>query len=144
MNTSRPHITLKAAMTLDGRIATAEGASKWITGEKARAYSMQLRRRADAILVGVNTVCHDDPSLTVRPPQGRRSQPRTRIILDTHGRIPPHAKVVTDAFADEISLIGPRERIAERLESWRKGPVTDLLVLAPDPHTLRVLAELNS
>lgn len=50
---------------------------------------------------------------------------------------------VPDAFADEISLVGPRERIAERLESWRKGPVTDLLALAPDPHTLRVLAELN-
>ncbi|GAA2393406.1 LLM class F420-dependent oxidoreductase [Streptomyces coeruleofuscus] len=51
---------------------------------------------------------------------------------------------VPDAFADEISLVGPRERIAERLELWRKGPVTDLLALAPDPHTLRVLAELNS
>ncbi|MCE3030721.1 LLM class F420-dependent oxidoreductase [Streptomyces sp. CMSTAAHL-2] len=51
---------------------------------------------------------------------------------------------VPDAFADEISLVGPRERIAERLESWRKGPVTDLLALSPDPCTLRVLAELNS
>jgi F420-dependent oxidoreductase-like protein len=51
---------------------------------------------------------------------------------------------VPDAFADEISLVGPRARIAERLELWRKGPVTDLLVTAPDPHTLRVLAELNS
>jgi F420-dependent oxidoreductase-like protein len=51
---------------------------------------------------------------------------------------------VPDAFADEISLVGPRERVAERLELWRKGPVTDLLVVAPDPHTLRVLAELNA
>ncbi|WP_338778271.1 LLM class F420-dependent oxidoreductase [Streptomyces sp. DG1A-41] len=51
---------------------------------------------------------------------------------------------VPDAFADEISLVGPRERIAERLELWRKGPVTDLLVLAPDRETLRLLAELNS
>lgn len=50
---------------------------------------------------------------------------------------------VPDAFADEISLVGPRERIAERLELWRKGPVTDLLVLSPDRHTLQVLAELN-
>ncbi|WP_149183382.1 LLM class F420-dependent oxidoreductase [Streptomyces sp. TRM49041] len=50
---------------------------------------------------------------------------------------------VPDAFADEISLVGPRERIAERLEAWRATPVTDLLVTAPDPHTLRVLAELN-
>ena len=50
---------------------------------------------------------------------------------------------VPDAFADEISLVGPRERIAERLELWRGGPVTDLLAVTTDPATLRVLAELN-
>jgi F420-dependent oxidoreductase-like protein len=60
------------------------------------------------------------------------------------GRREEAVLAVPDAFADEISLVGPRERIAERLELWRKGPVTDLLVTAPDPHTLRVLAELNS
>ena len=60
------------------------------------------------------------------------------------GRKEEAVLAVPDAFADEISLVGPRERIAERLELWRKGQVTDLLVLSPDPHTLRVLAELNS
>ncbi|MEW2306643.1 LLM class F420-dependent oxidoreductase [Streptomyces sp. NPDC006655] len=60
------------------------------------------------------------------------------------GRREEAVLAVPDAFADEISLVGPRERIAERLELWRKGPVTDLLALAPDPATLRVLAELNS
>ncbi|MGW0471238.1 LLM class F420-dependent oxidoreductase [Streptomyces coeruleorubidus] len=60
------------------------------------------------------------------------------------GRREEAVLAVPDAFADEISLVGPRERIAERLDLWRKGPVTDLLALAPDPHTLRVLAELNS
>ncbi|KJK41314.1 5,10-methylene tetrahydromethanopterin reductase [Streptomyces variegatus] len=60
------------------------------------------------------------------------------------GRREEAVLAVPDAFADEISLVGPRERIAQRLELWRKGPVTDLLVLSPDPHTLRVLAELNS
>lgn len=60
------------------------------------------------------------------------------------GRKEEAVRAVPDAFADEISLVGPRERIAERLELWRAGPVTDLLVTAPDPHTLRVLAELNS
>lgn len=60
------------------------------------------------------------------------------------GRKEEAVMAVPDAFADEISLVGPRERIAERLELWRKGPVTDLLLTAPDPHTLRVLAELNS
>ncbi|GGX67115.1 LLM class F420-dependent oxidoreductase [Streptomyces fructofermentans] len=59
------------------------------------------------------------------------------------GRREEAVLAVPDAFADEISLVGPRGRIAERLELWRKGPVTDLLVLAPDPLTLRTLAELN-
>ncbi|MET9529290.1 MULTISPECIES: LLM class F420-dependent oxidoreductase [unclassified Streptomyces] len=60
------------------------------------------------------------------------------------GRREEAVLAVPDAFADEISLVGPRERIAERLELWRKGPVTDLLVTAPDTTTLRVLAELNA
>ncbi|TSB18232.1 LLM class F420-dependent oxidoreductase [Streptomyces benahoarensis] len=60
------------------------------------------------------------------------------------GRRDEAVRAVPDAFADEISLVGPRERIAERLELWRSGPVTDLLVTAPDPHTLRVLAELTT
>ncbi|QIK09014.1 LLM class F420-dependent oxidoreductase [Streptomyces sp. ID38640] len=64
--------------------------------------------------------------------------------LFLEGRRQEAVLAVPDAFADEISLVGPRERIAERLELWRTGPVTDLLVTAPDPDTLRVLAELNS
>ena len=71
--------------------------------------------------------------------EGRRVQ---RLFLA--GRRAEAVQAVPDAFADEISLVGPRERIAERLELWRKGPVTDLLALAPDRRTLRVLAELNS
>ncbi|MFJ7328390.1 LLM class F420-dependent oxidoreductase [Streptomyces cyaneofuscatus] len=64
--------------------------------------------------------------------------------LFLQGRKEEAIQAVPDTFADEISLIGPRARIAEKLAEWRKGPVTDLLVTAPDPHTLRVLAELNS
>ncbi|MFJ3647070.1 LLM class F420-dependent oxidoreductase [Streptomyces murinus] len=60
------------------------------------------------------------------------------------GRREEAVRAVPDAFADEISLVGPRARIARRLEAWRRGPVTDLLALSPDPCTLRVLAELNS
>ncbi|MFF3345512.1 LLM class F420-dependent oxidoreductase [Streptomyces sp. NPDC002779] len=70
--------------------------------------------------------------------QARRIQ---RLFLE--GRRQEAVLAVPDAFADEISLVGPRERIAERLELWRKGPVTDLLALAPDERSLRVLAELN-
>lgn len=70
--------------------------------------------------------------------EARRVQ---ELFLD--GRRREALEAVPDAFADEISLVGPRERIAERLELWREGPVTDLLVTAPDLETLRVLAELN-
>ncbi|WP_392754083.1 LLM class F420-dependent oxidoreductase [Streptomyces sp. LN590] len=71
--------------------------------------------------------------------EARRIQ---RLFLE--GRKEEAVLAVPDAFADEISLVGPRKRIAERLELWRKGPVTDLLITAPDPHTLRVLADLNN
>lgn len=75
---------------------------------------------------------------------GYEAEARRIQELFLSGRREEAVLAVPDAFADEISLVGPRERIAERLESWRKGPVTDLLALSPDPHTLRVLAELNS
>ena len=61
-------------MTLDGKIATASGESKWITGEKARAHGMKLRQGSDAILVGINTILADDPSLTVREAQKSKCQ----------------------------------------------------------------------
>jgi F420-dependent oxidoreductase-like protein len=75
---------------------------------------------------------------------GFESEARRVQELFLEGRRAEAIEAVPDAFADEISLIGPRERIAERLELWRKGPVTDLLITAPDPRTLRVLAELNT
>ncbi len=75
---------------------------------------------------------------------GYEEEARRVQELFLSGRREEAVLAVPDAFADEISLVGPRERIAERLESWRKGPVTDLLVLSPDRHTLRVLAELNA
>src|SRR5688572_15462249 len=77
-----PLVTLKAAMTLDGKIATRTGDSKWITGEKSRAHAMHLRQGADAILVGVKTIIADDPSLTVREISGAKTNLR-RIILDS-------------------------------------------------------------
>lgn len=74
---------------------------------------------------------------------GYEAEARRVQELFPAGRRAEAIDAVPDAFADEISLVGPRERIAERLERWRKGPVTDLLVLTPDVETLRVLAELG-
>ncbi|MGW2825600.1 LLM class F420-dependent oxidoreductase [Streptomyces sp. NPDC001443] len=75
---------------------------------------------------------------------GYEKEARRIQELFLSGRREEAVLAVPDAFADEISLVGPRERVAERLQAWRAGPVTDLLALVRDPHTLRVLAELNS
>ena len=91
----RPWVTLKAAVSLDGRVATREGDSKWITGEGARQRGLELREEHDAILVGVETILADDPRLTRRlglnPVSGWR-----RIVLDSKLRTPTEAKVVQD------------------------------------------------
>jgi diaminohydroxyphosphoribosylaminopyrimidine deaminase/5-amino-6-(5-phosphoribosylamino)uracil reductase len=106
-------------MTLDGKIATASGESKWITGEKARAHGMKLRQGSDAILVGINTILADAPSLTFRMKQGARSKGQKkllrRIILDSLARTPLDAKVVSDEFAElttiVVSKLAPQNRI---------------------------------
>jgi len=87
-----PFVTLKIAQTLDGKIATASGESQWITGKKAREEGHRLRAQMDAILVGINTVLKDDPSLTTRIPGGRDP---IRVIVDSSLRVPLNAKVIT-------------------------------------------------
>ena len=112
-----PFVTVKAAMTLDGKIATAAGESRWITGEPARAYGMKLRQGADAILVGINTILADDPSLTFRSPKSKvASHVLRRIILDSYARTPLEAKVVSDEqpalTTIVVSRLAPQRRVA--------------------------------
>jgi diaminohydroxyphosphoribosylaminopyrimidine deaminase / 5-amino-6-(5-phosphoribosylamino)uracil reductase len=86
-----PEVTLKAAITLDGRIASATGEARWITGPAARELSHRLRDQHDAIVVGVGTVIADDPELTTRIPGGRDAVP---VVLDSSLRTPPEAVVL--------------------------------------------------
>ena len=92
----RPLVRLKLAATLDGRIATAGGESRWITGAPARRAAHALRGRHDAVMVGAGTVIADDPDLTCRLP-GFRPNPLVRIVADSHLRIAPTARLVTSA-----------------------------------------------
>jgi diaminohydroxyphosphoribosylaminopyrimidine deaminase/5-amino-6-(5-phosphoribosylamino)uracil reductase len=112
----RPFVTVKAAMSLDGKIATVTGESKWITGEAARAQGMRLRAGADAVLVGINTILQDDPGLTVRGRWEKRGRPGRRIILDARARTPLRARVLSDAAAGTTTVVvtraAPRERVA--------------------------------
>jgi diaminohydroxyphosphoribosylaminopyrimidine deaminase/5-amino-6-(5-phosphoribosylamino)uracil reductase len=96
ITTGMPFVTLKIAQTLDGKIATAAGESKWITGEEAREAGRRLRGCNDAILVGINTILKDDPALTTRVTGARDP---IRVIVDTHARIPLHARVLTHMSA---------------------------------------------
>lgn len=132
VTTGRPWVLLKAALSLDGRIATASGRSRWITGEQSRRLVHRLRCQCDAIMVGSGTVLADDPSLTARLP-GRRGRDPLRIILDTHLRTPPAAKVVEhDSAAATWIFCGP-EASKERVSRLaRAGVEIHRVGLGPD------------
>ena len=89
----RPWVTAKLAASLDGRTATRTGDSKWITGEAARARGHELRQRSDAVMVGVGTVLADDPGLDPRP-EAADPAPGLKLVLDTHLRTPPTARLL--------------------------------------------------
>ena len=113
-----PMVTVKAAMTLDGKIATEHGESKWITGEAARREGMHLRKGADAILVGIETILADDPSLTVRASRG--GDRLRRIILDSKARTPVTANVVSDEHAALTTVVVAKGAPARRVMALRK------------------------
>lgn len=102
VTTGRPFVTLKLAMTLDGRIADRQRSSKWITGEEARAEVQEMRRRADAVLVGAGTIVADNPSLLYRETCAREPDAGSkllRVIVDTHGELPADTHVLKDDAA---------------------------------------------
>ena len=127
---SRPHLVLKAGMTLDGKVATVAGESQWITGPAARKDVHRLRDRLDAIMVGMGTVLADDPRLTVRGVRGGRDP--VRVVVDSRLRTPLAARLLP-ANSDSTARVviattdqapGARERRLQDAgaEVWRIGP----------------------
>lgn len=117
ITTGMPFVILKSAMSIDGKIATRTGDSKWITNEETRHHVHKLRGMVDAILVGVNTVIKDDPQLTARIPGGRNPK---RIIVDSHLRIPKNAKVL-DKQAETIIATTSRVPMSNMKEIENRG-----------------------
>ena len=111
MSSGNPFVTAKFAMSLDGKISTASGDSKWITSTESRAIARKLRGKADAILVGIGTVLQDDPHLTVRDAEENlyERQP-VRIILDSYGRLPLDAKLLKEPGLSLIVATDVEER----------------------------------
>lgn len=117
--TSRPYISLKAAVTLDGKIASRHGESRWITGEEARAAGRALRARHAGVLVGINTVLADDPQLTVR---GAAAGPEpARIVLDSRGRIPLNARCLQDDGTRRVVVGGAGFSAAQAAALEQRG-----------------------
>lgn len=109
-----PFVVVKSAMSLDGRIATKTGDSKWITNEQSRAEGMKLRAGCDAIVVGINTVLRDNPKLTVRGEFAeKRTFPLRRIVLDPAGKIDLNANLLNDKFVSSTTIV-VTERASKR------------------------------
>jgi diaminohydroxyphosphoribosylaminopyrimidine deaminase/5-amino-6-(5-phosphoribosylamino)uracil reductase len=107
----RPWVTVKVATSVDGRIATRTGDSRWISGEASRAHVHTLRDRADAVVVGIGTVLADDPLLTVRPTPADGRQP-LRLVLDSELRLPPGAALLADRAGPPPLVAFVPERLA--------------------------------
>jgi diaminohydroxyphosphoribosylaminopyrimidine deaminase / 5-amino-6-(5-phosphoribosylamino)uracil reductase len=113
LEAGRPFVSLKLAATLDGRIATGAGESRWISGPAARAAAHRLRARVDAVWVGAETALADDPELTARV-RGRVVHRPIRIVADTRLRLPPDARMLRGAPGSTWVLCGPGAPRARR------------------------------
>ena len=144
----RPLVALKLATSLDGRIATASGESRWITGEAARARAHLLRARHDAVLVGAGTALADDPRLDVRLP-GLETRGPLRVVLDGSLRLPLSHDLVAQAGARPSCLVTGAEVAEARLAPYRAAGL-EVLQVARDgegrlalPEALRALGGLG-
>lgn len=123
--TGRPYVVAKAGQSLDGKIATRGGQSRWITGPEARAYAHGLRASSDAVLVGVNTIIKDNPLLNVR--YGPKGIAPVKIILDSRLRTPANARIFSKASSGAVWLAATaRTRRGSRKRLERKAEILQI------------------
>jgi len=132
--TGLPLVIAKAAMSLDGKMATHTGDSKWITSDAARREAHKLRARVDAVMVGANTVIRDDPRLTLR--HGVTGNQPWRVVVDARGRSPRDAKLFTDAHRHRTIVLTTRRSSS----AWRRAlALRDVVVLVlPERNDSRI------
>ncbi|KPJ67609.1 hypothetical protein AMJ44_07250, partial [candidate division WOR-1 bacterium DG_54_3] len=128
ITTKRPFVVLKSAMTVDGKIATRTGDSRWVAGIDARRYAHHMRNIYDAILIGVGTVLIDNPKLTVR--LVKRIKNPIRIVLDAYARTPLKAKILNTRGAKTIVVVGPKAS-KKRLKALQRKGAEVLKINAP-------------
>jgi len=121
----KPFVVVKCAQTLDGKIATSHGQSKWITSEQTRAYARRLRSDFDAILVGINTVLKDDPSLNAL----NRSQRLKKIVLDSQLRISPKARLFKNTLPQNCLLVTTRKAPRRKIIFFQRKGIQ--VIMAP-------------
>jgi diaminohydroxyphosphoribosylaminopyrimidine deaminase / 5-amino-6-(5-phosphoribosylamino)uracil reductase len=114
IETGKPFVILKSALSLDGKIATSSGESQWITGPEARERVHRMRDQVDAILVGAGTVLKDNPQLTTRLKKGKGRNP-ARVILDARAEIPLNARVFHHADRDRVVYVTTGKASASRM-----------------------------
>ena len=127
IKTGMPFVTVKWAMSLDGKIATKDRDSKWITSQNARAHAHRLRYRSDAVITGIGTIIADNPRLTARDPQtGQRmcGRPNLRVVIDSHARMPSDAALL-DEHGEVIQATSSGfPPLAGEMSEGQKGPNT--------------------
>ena len=133
MRVGRPLVTLKAAVTLDGKISAPGDNTGWITSERARTHVQGLRHHSDSILTGIGTVLSDDPLLTDRTGT-ERSRPLLRIVLDSTLRIPLNSKIVASA-QDDLLMVATSASAPARRQALEERGVGVLLCDGPDGRT---------
>lgn len=126
ITTKRPYVIMKSAMTLDGKIATFTGASRWITGSAARTHVHEWRRRVGAIMVGIGTVLKDNPKLNVRLSQNIRRHPM-RIVVDSKGRLPQDALILNN-LENEPLMVATTENITDEKKTLLESMGAEVVI----------------